>query len=433
MSRQRTRTEGFTLVELLVVIAIIGVLVGLLLPAVQAAREAARRMSCSNNFKQIGLGIHDYHDAFKKLPVQGSGTTGGKGIYGERPGGPYGGNAGSNHNAGDGGQISHGALSFLVGILPFCEQQPLWEVISNPSDEDGDGVVDFPAFAPSPQRTFFFYTPWYTEVNTFRCPSDPGTGLPSQGRTNYAACMGDGIDEEHHGLVHWRGSDASDNDRSSFAQISRAAHRGVFVESQQLDLGAILDGTANTIMGGEIATDLGDRDKRTAPGVAGGAWGLLKDDPLLCRNSAPDAIDPLRPLFWGPGMYVHNESNSWPRSAGDSRGYKWGSSATLFTGVHTVLPPNSEICVDHQNDDWNMPMNHSMVGTPSSRHPGGVHILMADGAVRFITDSIEAGDSAAGSVHLNGTGPQAPGNKSPYGLWGSLGTRANKEVIDGEF
>ena len=71
-----------------------------------------------------------------------------------------------------------------------------------------------------------------------------------------------------------------------------------------------------------------------------------------------------------------------------------------------------------------------MIAPPSSRHQGGVHILMADGAVIFVSDSIEAGDPRAGMVWRNGQGPQSPGSQSPYGLWGSLGTKASKEVIE---
>src|SRR5213076_522845 len=103
MLNSRRPITGFTLVELLVVIAIIGVLVALLLPAVQAAREAARRMQCSNHMKQIGLALQNYHDTFQSLPygararyVNTSSTT------------PTGQNWGP---------------SWYVGLLPFCEQK----------------------------------------------------------------------------------------------------------------------------------------------------------------------------------------------------------------------------------------------------------------------------------------------------------------------
>jgi prepilin-type N-terminal cleavage/methylation domain-containing protein len=92
------RRLGFTLVELLVVIAIIGILVALLLPAIQAAREAARRSQCGNNLKQIGIALQNYHDTYKRFPI------------GARNG------IGNNWGA-----------SFYVGLLPFMEQQSLFE------------------------------------------------------------------------------------------------------------------------------------------------------------------------------------------------------------------------------------------------------------------------------------------------------------------
>ncbi|WP_372899412.1 DUF1559 domain-containing protein, partial [Stieleria sp.] len=122
--RRYSARAGFTLVELLVVIAIIGILVGLLLPAVQAAREAARRMSCSNNFKQIGLALHNYHSAYQRLPMNYGGTTPVAPLT-SGPGGVA--NWWESNNFGN-----HELLSILVPLTPYMEQQSLWESISQP-------------------------------------------------------------------------------------------------------------------------------------------------------------------------------------------------------------------------------------------------------------------------------------------------------------
>ncbi len=379
MTKSREK-RGFTLVELLVVIAIIGVLVGLLLPAVQAAREAARRMSCSNNFKQIGIGIHNYHAAFKQLPTHGTGT---------QPGTP----APWFRTSNEGNRIR---LSMLVPILPFVEQQALWEEISNPNAERTDGNTGaavgtptnpWPPMGPTPE--VIQYIPWTTEVPTYRCPSDPGVGLPALGRTNYAACLGDSQFRLHFGPYN--------NTRAMITagatRHARAAHRGFFKPLQDSRFRDCLDGLANTIAMGEIITDVGVNDIRSQvteggrnsnpPGVN---FASIRDNPSVCKPM----IDPTRPRFWDPQFHMTSRRLF-------ARGYRWADQGAFFTGCTTILPPNREICGTFNT------LGTTLVATMSSHHQGGAHVLMGDGAVIFITDSIEAGDSTAGSVWLNGT------------------------------
>lgn len=374
--------NAFTLVELLVVIAIIGVLVGLLLPAVQAAREAARRMSCSNNFKQIGLAVHNYHSAYNISPTLNTGT-----------------------------RSSRLELSVLVGLTPFIEQQAIWEQISNPTQ--GYQPMGAPPRSTITQLNANPYDPWLTEIPGFRCPSDPGTGLPAMGRANYVACVGDS---------QRRINGATNNDfvfdmNSNNAQAVRAACRGFFV-SRVAGMGFrdILDGLSNTICMGEVTSDLGDNDIRTRAANRGSDILIAEANGVLrCQGD----IDPARPSFWRPtGVPFAGEI----AGGEDRRGTKWALGRGAMGMCTTINPPNSEICMNgHHFNNGLLP--------PSSRHQGGVHVLMGDGAVRFITDSIEAGNQLSAQVGVAGDGALlAPGSQSPFGLWGALGTRASKET-----
>lgn len=394
MNRVYTKRSGFTLVELLVVIAIIGILVGLLLPAVQAAREAARRMSCSNNFKQIGVALHNYHSAYKELPMQMGGTLGDTS------------NAGRDTPPGNNGLY----LSWLVGLTPFMEQQALWTQISNPLDH-GNGLPYWQPMGPSPrisltEHAAFRYEPWLTQIPTLRCPSDPGDGLPAQGRTNYAACVGDSPFQNNTG---YRANDGTTN--STRAQNTRASSRGVFVPRKVTKFRDVLDGLSNTIAAGEINTDFGFNEISTR-----GVDHPTDQQPKLNPSSCKQYIDPNRPKYWDPSA---------PTTANveNRRGYKWALGYPNYTSITTILPPNRELCYNGNGTSWG-------VVPPSSRHQGGAHILMTDGAVIFITDSIEAGDSNHEAVWRLATDPDsAPGSKSPYGLWGALGSRAASETI----
>ncbi len=407
MMNSRAR-QGFTLVELLVVIAIIGVLVGLLLPAVQAAREAARRMSCSNNFKQIGLGIHNYHSAYDQLPTHGTGT---------QPDPPANYFAASNTG-------NRYRLTMLVGVLPFVEQQSLWEKIVNPNSERTDKNVSaaigtptnpWPSMGPTPEN--IQYIPWATDIPTYRCPSDPGFGLPALGRTNYAACLGDSSWQLYFGPYN----NLRTVINATTSGMARATHRGFFKPIQVSSFRDCLDGLSNTIAMGEIMSDLGDNSNRTqvtesaanssAPGVS---LANIRNNPSVCLP----LIDATRPRFWNPIYKMQSRFNF-------GRGYRWADLGPLFSGCLTILPPNREICGPYNT------LGTTCIATMSSHHQGGAHVLMGDGAVKFITDSIEAGNSRAPSVWQNGTLGAAPGSQSPYGLWGALGTRASSETIKG--
>ncbi len=404
MFQRYQNRNGFTLVELLVVIAIIGVLVGLLLPAVQAAREAARRMSCSNNFKQIGLAIHNYHAAYDNMPLQGTGTYNYAGALYDTP----------NASPGGGGN-SYNRLSFLVGITPFIEQQALWQQISNPYVTTG-GLV-WQAMGPLPTTTVAVlsanpYDPWITDVAGYRCPSDPGKGLPSLGRTNYAACWGDANHATRDAESYVNQAGISSATHVGYVQ---AASRGAFVYRKKMAFRDILDGLSNTIMCGEIMTDLGDNDIRSTPASAGGRTAAQWDvgGLLRCRGG----IDPARPQFWSPTQSI-------TASIEDRRGSKWMAANALYSAFFTMLPPNSETC-HHGN------YHEEYLASISSRHQGGAHVLMGDGAVKFITDSIEAGNVNSAQVTIHNYLP--PGSGSPFGLWGSLGTRGSSETLQGDF
>ena len=417
----KTRS-AFTLVELLVVIAIIGILIGLLLPAVQAAREAARRMSCSNNFKQLGLAAHNYHSAYKNLPEFKGGTARLRGAPG-----PYRTTAIANPAGGGNDGLQ---LSVFVGMLPFMEQQGLWDQISNPyqipAGQPGAGLF-FAPMGPVPamglgRHAANQYDPWLTEVPTLRCPSDPGVGLPAQGRTNYGACLGDSIRFINNG-----GYNAfRDNVNANTVKNANAAQRGMFVPRRLTKFRDCLDGLSNTMMMGEMITDLGDNDVRAATAMATGSGGDIYRMPgVVCPLG-----DPERPGFW--------DTSAVTVIAGvqQRRGYKWAAAYPIYSGVTNIFPPNSRVC--GINNGSPATWRPGIWGT-SSRHQGGAHVLMGDGAVLFITDSIESGDNNNGMVRHNGsstpepTFATLPGSKSPYGLWGAIATRASSEIIEEQF
>lgn len=245
------RQAGFTLVELLVVIAIIGVLVGLLLPAVQAAREAARRMSCQNNLKQIGLAVLNYESAYGQFP------------HGTRDRDP-------KHNGGDNRPWSggdHRKGSVLVKLLPFIEQAPTYEQIDfnldvvpqivNLGFSGSDGLKMAPYICPSDGTTegrlvnaqqFYNYAISLGNQNMSGrgwCDIYPNNSF----NTRASGVLGGNLFQNGP-----TGHGTSNNGRDISGVFSRSSWSAQFKD--------ISDGTSNTIMMGEILPSCGDHHRQ---------------------------------------------------------------------------------------------------------------------------------------------------------------------------
>lgn len=361
--------RAFTLVELLVVIAIIGVLVALLLPAVQAAREAARRSQCSNNQKQLGIALHNYHDTHNKLPYL---------------------RGGWNNPSGRNGDY-HG----IVAMLPFFEQGPRYDQVVARVQQ---GVSASPPTNTAPNPYDNGFQGWFGQVNALLCPSGnlpANWRYPNLGQRSYHFCMGTTVYDPTPNRGHY---ECQTNGIFGFQALNGG---GTGTANTQKGFRDILDGTSNTIAISEKGLGAGQNQSRTIHGqsVFSYTWTSLVADPTTCLATAQNK------------MYLSGLSISSFTTAN-----LWAFGHPHWAGFNTILPPNSPSC--YQGGD--NPSNCSGIFSVSSYHPGGVLVCMADGSVRFITETINCGNYGTGTT-------------PSYGVWGALGTVAGGEAVSGNF
>jgi prepilin-type processing-associated H-X9-DG protein len=349
----------------LVVIAIIGILIALLLPAVQAAREAARRAECTNKLKQIGLAAHSYHDVNRSLPFLCGGTGNGSDF------GAYNTWATTGTNA--------FRQAGFVGLLPYLEQQTVYNMFSSRNFSPG-GWVDIAN------------SPVYMKIPTFFCPSDPTAETYARGARNYMMSMGDWTMQHH--------------DASRGIQP-----RGPFGAARHANVGFcynfahVTDGLSNTVafservVGADIANVKGGFAQSSGV-VAGGTGlpGMLAIVPLNCKSVA-----------------ISGSRYTTPAS-GDLTGRYYSDGSSVAAGFNTILPPNSPSCAAAGTAS----QESRIIAPPTSFHPGGANVCMLDGSVQFVSETIDCGDLTKGLVQSG---------KSPYGVWGALGSRNGGESV----
>ena len=340
----RVQRTAFTLVELLVVIAIIGILVGLLLPAVQAAREAARRIQCSNNMKQLSLATHQYHDVHRTFPPLGIGPI----QLGVRP------------------KLEYSPYSWVVLLMPFMEQKGVNDNLMSIAGMgmDAGTIKQSDAFMSTAGTDREF------EYGMLLCPSSPQpTKLPSTptniasysgpqgglGRLSYKACGG--INAVNCAILNSNTGDSSfvRGTNGTFAMFSSSKFRD------------ILDGTTNVIGLGEVAM------QGTHPLDYVGNYRIGIGNLTGTGNRSNPDYDPCQT---GP------TGGRWPagsRTAHD-QGNLWHAGEVIFASFQTVYHPNGPSCAGG--------LRNAVISS-SSFHPGGAVHALNDGSVRFMSESID--------------------------------------------
>jgi prepilin-type N-terminal cleavage/methylation domain-containing protein len=337
MSVSRLRRRAFTLIELLVVIAIIAILVALLLPAVQQAREAARRSQCKSNLKQLGLATHNYLDVHGTLPM----------------------NMHCRSSAGCGGTEwgGHSKGSYMVHLLPYIDQTAIYEAINF------DGTLNIEtAFVPGSTTKRVHAL----QITALKCPSGTGrlwnnnNGDSGRARSDYAGSQGSQRADSHAICAGFFQNSAGGTGQGNYFPGNDGSHghgnsttgedlSGLFSRSYAaIRLKDITDGTSNVVMFGEIRMGCSDHQQN----------GWMHFNSLHARTSVP-------PNY--PTDCPHDTDGA--------------AEADLAWG------PDKVRCThDRCGDCWN---HHTVTWGFKSRHIGGVHMVLADGATRFISDNID--------------------------------------------
>ncbi|MDR1141245.1 MAG: DUF1559 domain-containing protein [Planctomycetaceae bacterium] len=358
----RSSPFGFTLVELLVVIAIIGVLIALLLPAVQAAREAARRMTCSNQIKQIALAMHNHCDVIQQNLPHGTDAT------------PV-----SATNSGR-------RYSFIVPILPFIEQNALYENIAQTISSQN-------SWANSHR---------HNKVAGITCPSD-GVGMKwgsgDCARGNYMCSAGD---YAPYPLENRNFSTEADSFYS----------RGTFQPQLRVGLESITDGTSNTVVISERLSHVPDRVY-----TSGTKYPLLENIAHSVSGAFPNNnYNACEDSTFTPQKCFETSDKNYYKTGitviGGKPSTRWIDGGSPFTWFNTILPPNSPSCISGNAD------GNPIIAPPTSAHATGCNVAFADASVSFISNTIDSGDQTASCVRSG---------SSPFGVWGAVGSRDGGE------